>query len=266
MHDAIGLDWTWNIAVPLVSIILVNLVLSGNNIIAIGAAAAVVPGSKKKLAVIFGGGLATILVILLAIAVMLLIQIPLLSAIGGLGLFGVTWKFLQLDESEPEGKKGRKTKPAVSLYQAIILIMTADLLTSLDSVITVAGISNGNIILLTIGLLVGAPVILAASIIVSLIIPKHKWLMFLGAAVTIFAGTRMIFEDNFLISRIPVSSGVVLIVSACMGVSISALFIWLNRRKVKNHLLQYPQKVLANIQPQAKNVKQRIITFFSGDL
>jgi predicted tellurium resistance membrane protein TerC len=68
---------------------------------------------------------------------------------------------------------------------------------------------------------------------ISLLIDRFKWLVFLGAAVIVFAGTRMIFEDRFIESQFPVPLAIVLTVSIFIGIAVPALFFWLNKRKVK---------------------------------
>jgi YjbE family integral membrane protein len=205
--------------------------LSGDNAIVIGMAAASLPRKERKWAILFGGGLAIILRVFLTTIATLLMGIPLLSAIGGCVLFWVAWKLLRLDVSRAESDEKQKAKQATNFRQAIILILTADLMMSLDNILAVAGTAHGNIILLIIGLLLSMPLLMTLGGAVSLLIDRFKWLIFLGAAVIVFAGTRMIFEDNFIASRFPMPTTIILAVSAFIGIAVPICFVWLNRQK-----------------------------------
>jgi len=233
MSGALELSWTWDSVLRFLSITLIDLALSGDNAIVIGMAAASLVREKRKWAIVFGGGLAILLRILLTTTATLLMQIPLLSAIGGCVLFWVAWKLLRLDVSEAEREEEQRAKQAKNFRQAIILILTADFMMSLDNVIAVAGTAHGNIVLLIFGLLLSMPLLMTTGGAISLLIDRFKWLVFLGAAVIVFAGTRMIFEDRFIESKFPVQLAIVLTVSIFIGIAVPALFFWLNKRKVK---------------------------------
>jgi len=233
MSGALELSWTWDVVLRFLSITLIDLALSGDNAIVIGMAAASLAREKRKWAIVFGGGLAILLRILLTTIATLLMQIPLLSAIGGCVLFWVAWKLLRLDVSETEKEEEQKAKQAKNFRQAIILILTADFMMSLDNVIAVAGTAHGNIVLLIFGLLLSMPLLMTTGGAISLLIDRFKWLVFLGAAVIVFAGTRMIFEDRFIEAQFPVPLAIVLTVSIFTGIAVPALFFWLNKRKVK---------------------------------
>jgi YjbE family integral membrane protein len=233
MSGALELSWTWDVVLRFLSITLIDLALSGDNAIVIGMAAASLAREKRKWAIVFGGGLAILLRILLTTTATLLMQIPLLSAIGGCVLFWVAWKLLRLDVSEAEKEEEQKAKQAKNFRQAIILILTADFMMSLDNVIAVAGTAHGNIVLLIFGLLLSMPLLMTTGGAISLLIDRFRWLVFLGAAVIVFTGTRMIFEDRFIESKFPVPLAIVLTVSIFIGIAVPALFFWLNKRKVK---------------------------------
>jgi YjbE family integral membrane protein len=233
MSGALEVGWNWDIVLRFLSITLIDLALSGDNAIVIGMAAASLAREKRKWAIMFGGGLAILLRILLTATATLLMQIPLLSAIGGCVLFWVAWKLLRLDVSETEREEEQKAKQAKNFRQAIILILTADFMMSLDNVIAVAGTAHGNIVLLIFGLLLSMPLLMTTGGAISLLIDRFKWLVFLGAAVVVFAGTRMIFEDRFIESKFPLPMAIVLTVSIFIGIAVPALFFWLNKRRVK---------------------------------
>jgi YjbE family integral membrane protein len=231
--SGLELSWSWDFLLRFLSITLIDLALSGDNAIVIGMAAASLPRERRKWAIVFGGSLAIILRIILTTIATLLMRVPLLSAVGGCVLFWVAWKLLRLDTGGAEGEEKDKAKQASNFRQAIILILTADFMMSLDNVIAVAGSAHGHIVLLIFGLLLSMPLLMTTGGAISLLIDKFKWLVFLGAAVIVFTGTRMIFEDNFIASKLPIPVAIVLTVSVFIGIAVPAVFVWLNRRKAR---------------------------------
>lgn len=232
MPGPIDFSWSWDFVVRFLSITLIDLALSGDNAIVIGMAAASLPRQRRKWAIIIGGGLAILLRIILTTIATLLMQIPLLSAVGGCVLFWVAWRLLKTDVGVTEEEK--EAKEAQNFRQAIILILTADFMMSLDNVIAVAGTAHGSIVLLIAGLLLSMPLLMTTGGAISLLIDKFKWLVYLGAAVISFTGTRMIFEDRFIESKFPVPTVIILTVSILIGLAVPALFVWINQRKAKS--------------------------------
>lgn len=160
-------------------------------------------------------------------------RVPLLSAIGGVALFWVAWKLLRLDMGNTTEEE-KEAKQAKNFRQAILIILVADFMMSLDNVIAVAGTAHGDLVLLIAGLLMSMPLLMVSGGAISNLIDKFKWLVYLGAVVIIFTGTRMMFEDKFIEARFPVPVVIHLTVSVFMGIAVSALFVWINRRQAKS--------------------------------
>jgi len=220
---------SWDFLLRFLSIALIDLSLSGDNAIVIGMAAASLPRKERKWAIVFGGGLAILLRVLLTAIASLLMTLSLLSAVGGSVLFWVAWKLMRMDvEGSEENDDKKNTK---NFRQAIIVIVTADFMMSLDNIIAVAGTAHGDIVLLILGLLLSMPLLIGTGGAISLLIDRFKWLVFVGAAVICFAGSRMIFEDRFIESRLQMPTVLILIISAVIGVVLPALFVQLNRKK-----------------------------------
>jgi YjbE family integral membrane protein len=226
-------SWSWDFILRFLSITLIDLSLSGDNAIVIGMAAASLPKKERKWAIVFGGGLAIVLRVLLTTIASLLMMLSLLSAAGGLVLFWVAWKLIKMDVEGPEEGE-EKTKHTKNFRQAIIVILTADFMMSLDNVIAVAGTAHGDIVLLILGLLLSMPLLIGTGGAISLLIDRFKWLVFVGAAVISFAGARMILEDRFIESRIHMPTIFVVIISAMIGIALPALFVWFSRKKAKS--------------------------------
>ena len=230
MSGILDFSLGWDFVFRFLSITLIDLALSGDNAIVIGMAAATLPRNRRKWAIIFGGGLAILLRVVLTTIATLLMGIPLLSAIGGIVLFWVAWKLLKLDVGKIEGEEEQKAKQAKNFRQALILIVTADFMMSLDNVIAVAGTAHGSVALLIAGLLLSMPLLLTTGGAVSLVVDRFRWLVHLGGVVIVFAGTRMIFEDRFIHSQFPVPVPTVLVVSTATGMAVVGLILWRNKR------------------------------------
>lgn len=232
--------WSWDFLLRFLSITLIDLSLSGDNAIVIGMAAASLPRRERKWAIVFGGGLAIVLRILLTTIASLLMRVSLLSAVGGLVLFWVAWKLMRMDVERSESEEEQKAKLAKNFRQAIIVIVTADFMMSLDNIIAVAGTAHGDIILLILGLLLSMPLLIGTGGAISLLIDRFKWLVFVGAAVICFAGARMIFEDRFIESRIHTPTALVITISAIIGIALPALFVRVSKRN--NNSIQSPSE------------------------
>lgn len=224
---------TWDFILRFLNITLIDLALSGDNAIVIGMAAASLPREKRKWAILVGGAGAIGLRIALTSIATLLMLIPLISAIGGLVLIWVAYKLLKLDISGTEAEEEKKAKEAKNFRQAIILILAADFMMSLDNVIAVAGAAHGSVVLLIAGLLISMPLLMTTGGFISLLIDRFSWLIFVGAFAITFTATRMVFEDKFIEAHLQEPAWIVLTVAAVVGLVVPAFFVTLNRWKRK---------------------------------
>ncbi len=215
-------------------IVVIDLALSGDNAIVIGMAAACLPRAQRVKAIAVGGFCAIALRISLTAIVTTLMKVPLLSAIGGAVLFWVAWKLLKLDVGETEEVECRSAKAARNFRQAIILILTADFMMSLDNVIAVAGAAHGSYLLIVIGLLISMPLLMTTGGIISRLIDKFRWLPFVGAAVISFTATRMILEDKLIEPRLGFPVTMVYIISVIIGILVPTTIFFINKRKESN--------------------------------
>jgi len=207
------------------NITLIDLALSGDNAIVIGMAAAALPQGKRKWAVILGGGLAIVLRIGLTTIATLLTLIPYLSAVGGLVLVWVVYKLLRLDTSggEEEGKT------ASNLRQAIVLILAADFMMSLDNVIAIAGSAHGSVPLLIAGLLISMPLLMMTGGFISTLIDKARWLVYVGAVAISFTAARMVFEDKAVEARLHLPGSLIFAIAGVSAFVIPGLCVLIDR-------------------------------------
>ena len=183
------MDTLW----ALLGIVLIDLVLSGDNAIIIGMAAHRLPARQRHLAILVGGGAAVVLRIALTAAAALLLTIPGLQAIGGLLLLWIAFKLLKEEEESAEG-----VQAAASLRGAVLTILLADVVMSLDNVLGVAAASAGNLGLLLFGLALSVAILMFGGSLVAQFLDRLWWLAYLGAGVIAWTGTDMFLKDPVL--------------------------------------------------------------------
>ena len=184
------------------AIILVDLTLSGDNALVIGAAAAGLSRRRRLLAILTGGGAAIVLRILFAAAATMLLQLPLLEAIGGLVLLVIAVRLLlgRGGESARPGDqvaKNGEVKGDPSFMQALLTILIADVTMSLDNILAVGGLARGDLKLLAIGLLVSIGLLMVGSAVVAELIGRIPVLLDLAALTLGWTAGTMALNDFY---------------------------------------------------------------------
>jgi YjbE family integral membrane protein len=181
------------------SIILVDLVLSGDNAIVIGTAAAGLPRSQRWRAVLFGGIGAVILRIIFAIATTLLLKLPLLQAIGGVILLVIAVRLLlerrQTHQKTTHHSSDHITHINKSFLQTLLTILLADVAMSLDNVLAVGALADGHLPILILGLLLSVTLLLIGSALISEIVGRLPWLLDLACLVLAWTSSQMLLAD-----------------------------------------------------------------------
>jgi YjbE family integral membrane protein len=180
----------------ILSIIVIDLVLSGDNAVVIGMAARSLSGENRRRAIIIGGAGAIGLRIIFTALATLLLGIPGLQAIGGALLFWIAFKLLR-----PQGGEQGTVKEAGTLGEAIRTIILADVVMSLDNILAVGGAAQGHLNLLIFGLLLSIPIILFGSELVARLLARFPAFIYVGAFVLIHAAVAMILHDPTLSDR-----------------------------------------------------------------
>lgn len=158
------------------SIITVNLLLSGDNALVIALASRKLPPEQQKKAVFWGGAGAIGLRTLLTFAAIVLLQIPYLQLLGGLALLWIAIKLLAGDEDHEE------LEAKNSLGDAIKTIIVADMVMSIDNVIAIAAVAKGHMTLLVVGLAISIPIIIWGSRAINLLMERWPIIITIGAA------------------------------------------------------------------------------------
>lgn len=213
----------------LVSIILINLVLSGDNAVVIGMAAAPLPGRQRRLALLLGGVVAIVLRVVLTFLAYYLLNVPALKVVGGLLLLWIAFDLLQQDEKQRG--PGREN---ASFRGAVLAILVADVVMSLDNVLGVAAAAGGNQVLLIAGLILSMAIVIAGGGILASLIERVKWLAYLGAAVIAWTGVRLCLSDALVQDVVPVSETAQWVIGACVAVLIPVVSAAAHGRSAKS--------------------------------
>jgi YjbE family integral membrane protein len=177
----------------LLAIILIDLVLAGDNAIVIALAARKLPEHLKKRAIVWGTVGAIGVRALMAIGVVWLLQIPGLMLVGGLGLVWVAYH-LQVDESQGDGEH----PAAATFWGAMRTIIVADALMGVDNVLGVAGAAHGSLDLVIIGLLISVPIVVFGSNVVLTLVARFPVIIQIGAAVLAITAAKMVVSEPWL--------------------------------------------------------------------
>lgn len=170
------------------TIVLMDLVLGGDNAIVIGMAARNLPAQAQKKVILIGTGGAIIIRSLATIVAVYLLKIPGLMFVGGLLLVWMAYKLLVEDKAEEEGH----IKSAANFWGAVRTIIIADAVMGLDNVLAVAGASHGSPVLVISGLLISIPIVVWGSTIVIKAINRFPIIIPFGAAVIAHTAATMI--------------------------------------------------------------------------
>lgn len=160
-------------------VIWINILLSGDNAVVIALACRGLPPRERLWGMIIGAGFASVLLIVFTGVISMLLTLPYLKLIGALALIWIAIKLLA-----PQAHDAEDTPEAVEdLWRAVRIVVIADIVMSLDNVIAVAAVAKGNYVLLTIGLAVSIPMVIAGSAIILALLERFPVLVWGGAAI-----------------------------------------------------------------------------------
>ena len=177
-------------------IVLIDLVLAGDNAIIIGMVASQFDANIRKKIIFWGIGFAIILRIALTLVTSYLLQINGLKTIGGLLLIYVAYKLYKDVIKNSEDTKEQKIKiNNPSLFKAIMTIIIADFSMSLDNVLGVAGAAKQNYVLLVFGLILSIVLMATLATVIAKWIKKYKWIGWLGLLAILVVALELIYSD-----------------------------------------------------------------------
>ena len=182
------LDW-----MSLLQIIMIDIVLSGDNALVIAMATKNLSKHHQHRAILFGVGGAVLLRVLFASGVVFLLKLPFIFLIGGILLIFIGYKLLKREEETLEDIPAHS-----SLLKAVTTIITADIIMSLDNVVAIAGAAKGNLPLLIIGVAISIPIMIFGAKFIVILLDKFPILLYFGAGILVYTGVEMIVKERWL--------------------------------------------------------------------
>ncbi len=177
----------------LMAIVLIDLVLAGDNAIVIALAARNLPPQLRQKAIVWGTVGAIAVRSIMTVGVVWLLKIPGLMLVGGLGLIWIAYKLIA------DSKENEHDGPVIGTFWAAMkTIIVADALMGVDNVLGVAGAAHGSFDLVIIGLLVSVPIVVFGSSLVLKLVERFPLIIKLGAAVLAFTAAKMIVTEPLL--------------------------------------------------------------------
>ena len=177
----------------LLAIVLIDLVLAGDNAIVIALTARRLPPHLQTKAIAWGTVGAIVVRTVMTVGVVWLLKIPGLMLVGGAGLVWIAYKLLAPEASGPSHEP-----TATTFLGAMKTIVVADALMGVDNVLGVAGAAKGNIDLVVIGLLISVPIVVFGSTLVLKLVERFPSIMYLGAGVLAYTAAHMIVSEPLL--------------------------------------------------------------------
>ena len=177
-------------------VLLIDLVLAGDNAIVVGALAAGLPADQRKKVIMIGIIAALVLRIIFALGVTMLLQIVGLVLAGGFLLLWVAWRMWRelRQDTDPTTEAHESLRPAKSFAAAAWSVALADVSMSLDNVLAVAGAAREHPGILVIGLLLSVALMGIAANFIARYIERYRWIAWIGLAVIVYVAGKMIWE------------------------------------------------------------------------
>src|SRR5690554_679516 len=180
----------------LLAIILIDLVLAVDNAVVIGLAARNVPKEKQKKVIIWGTVGAVVIRMVATVLVVWLLKIPGLLLVGGIVLIWISYKLL-IDEKKHDNIAAKST-----IWSAIGTIMVADMMMGVDNVVAVAGVADGHMLLIVIGLIISVPIMVFGSTFVIKLMDRFPIVIYIGSGILAFTAGKMMLDEPILKSVI----------------------------------------------------------------
>ena len=254
-HDFGWLGWIsfdYTFLSALLSIILIDLVLAGDNAVVIALAVRNLPGKQRTWGIILGAGAAVMLRIVCTMFVAQMLMIPLLKFVGGAL---IAWIAVKLLTQEHEDEKVDQAK---NLMQAIKLIVIADIVMSLDNMLAVGGASKGNMFLLLFGLGLSVPLVVGTSTLLSMLMGKYPIIVVIGSAVLGKVAGEMMTTDALVQKwfALPHYVTIAAEVTFAIGVVVVGKLI-MKRRKARKEAVEAAGLPVSESEPEKAPVKEK---------
>ena len=209
-------------------IVAIDIVLAGDNAVVIAMAVRSLPERQRRQGIFWGALAAVAMRVAITIVAVQLLAIPYLSAVGGAL---VLWIAVKLLAQEPPHESGVRT--AGNFWQAIRMIMFADLVMSTDNILAIAGASGGSKELVLFGLALSIPIVMFGSALIAMLMDRYPWLAYAGAGILGWTGGEMIGHDQAIMAHIGETAGIWKRVFAAVAALLVILAGWWWARKLQ---------------------------------
>jgi YjbE family integral membrane protein len=204
-----------------------NLLLSGDNALVIALAVRTLPARQRMLGQIWGALGAVALRVVFVAIVTLLLRVPLLQLIGGGLLLWIAMRLVR-----PEGEGAGDTRHGTSVWEAVWIIIVADITMSLDNVLAIAAAAKGEIVLVIIGIALSLPIVIWGASLLAKLMNRFAWIVWLGGGFLAYVAVEMMFEDRMVRSWLgDRAERLALPASVTVGALVTVMGWWLARRQ-----------------------------------
>lgn len=236
----------------LFAIVVIDLVLAGDNAIVIALAARTLPSHLQKKAIVWGTVGAIVVRVVMTLVVVWLLTIPWLRLLGGLLLVWIAFKLLaeEQDEAEDQGRDVTDAPAAAgtSFASAIRTIVVADAVMGLDNVLGVAGAAKGSFLLVVLGLTISIPIMIWGSTLILKWVERFPVIIYLGAGVLAWTAAAMIHHEPHLTPYFDTYPALLVLLYAGMVGGILGAGWWVKRRHA---LARRGAAALTSVKPPA---------------
>lgn len=209
------------------SIILLDILLGGDNAVVIAMAANKLPGNLRRKAILIGTGGAVVIRLVMTLIAVWLLTIPFLQALGGLILLPIAVKLLVPAEQE------ENVTASDSLMGAIKTIIIADAAMGVDNVLAIAGASHGSFLLVACGFLISIPIIVGGSTIIGKLMDRFPVILYAGAGLLGWTAGSMIGHDKILGTLMQKMAGTwaPMTLQIVLAAGVIAIGLWMSRKR-----------------------------------
>jgi len=211
LNPALGRDWLhagvdqlgyaafW---LAVVQVIFINMLLSGDNAVVIAMACRGLPPQQRRWGLVIGVGVAVTLLFIFSSVVARLMLLPYVKAIGGAALLVIAARLIV-----PEPADRNEVEAVAHLWRAIMIVVVADVVMSLDNMVAVAAAAKDDVLLLAIGLMVSVPLLVIGATLITALVERFLILIWVGAALLGWVAGEAIVTDPALSEHLAVYFG-----------------------------------------------------------
>jgi YjbE family integral membrane protein len=208
------------------SIVVIDLLLAGDNAVVIALAVRSLPPREQLFGRLFGTAGAVVLRVALIALATVLLTIPFMQVAGGLALVWIAFRLVR-----PSSEGEAQVREGGSLYQAIGIIVFADLVMSLDNVLGVAAAAHGDMRLVVFGIALSVPIVVWGSSLLSRLMARFNWVVWIGGGILGYVAGEMFFADPLVRRWINGAPTLAYIVSLGLALAVAARGWWGERTR-----------------------------------